>query len=330
MKKLGIFIMATLPLFGCQSGGPKTYSTNAELKSSTNAKSCAFDEIPGKPYLIAPDFQNYVTNSFFYDPEREKVRQLDKGNYSSLISQQLKIIETGVITNEDIKSRQPYLSKYRYSEDEIQGTSYIRDKAYSSKLVTKDCSVYYLSGGTDVRSLMSSIVNLDGSKINEEDILALYGVEPLKKKSMNASVEYDRFEKTLKISTPYYDNMLIRGVINTNNKSVTFLQLYVDLTFFDKWGAISSAIDTDGVRHEVVKISTDADCSNSDMFGCKLKETVGITIDEDFLNKNLGGFEIKAFGTKDKIIKVSAQMIEGFLLGLSEAKKQAKSGDFGV
>ena len=330
MKKIGILVLATLPLIGCQTSGPITYSANSEPRASSNAKSCEFDKIPGKTYLIAPNFQKYVTNSFFYDPEKEKVWQLDKENYASLISQPLKIVETGVITKEDAKSRQPYLAKYRYSEDEIDGIPYIRDKAYSSKLVTKDCSVYYLSGGTIVKSLMSSIINQDGSRINEGDVLALYGDESLQKKSMNASVEYDRFEKILKISTPYYDNMLIRGAINTTTKSVTFIQLYADLTFFDKWGSISNAIDTNGVRHEVVRISTDVDCKNSDMFGCKLTETVGITIDENFLRNNQGGFEIKVSGSKDQIIKVSAQMVEGFLLGLSEAKKQAETGDFGV
>lgn len=330
MRKIGILIMAVLPLIGCQTTGPKTYSANSESRSAATSKSCEFDQIPGKMYLIAPDFKKYVTNSFFFDPSQEAVRQLDKGNYSSLISQQFKVVETGVVTQEDITSRQPYLSKYRYNEDEIKGIPYIRDKAYSSKLVTSDCSIYYLSGATIIKSLLSSVVNLDGSKINEDDVLALYGSKPFKKKSMEASVEYDRFEKKLKVSTPYYNNMLIRGSIDTKSQSVSYLQLYVNLTFFDKWGFVSNSIDTDGKSHEVVKISTDTDCSNSDMFGCKLTETIGITIDEDFLNRNRSGFEIKVSGTKEKIVKVSSHVIEGFLLGLNKAKGQAKSGDFGV
>ncbi|NKC18622.1 MULTISPECIES: hypothetical protein [Pseudoalteromonas] len=330
MKKIGILIMAVFPLLGCQTTGPKTYTGNTQSIAATNSKSCSFDQITGKAYLIAPDFKKYVTNSFFYDSEKETVWQLDKGNYSSLTSQKFKIVDTGLVTKEDVKSRQPYLSKYRYSEDDIKGIPYVRDKAFSSKLVTEDCSIYYLSGGTIIKSLLSSIVNTDGTKINEDDVLAFYGSEPLSKKSMDAVIEYDRFEKRLKVKTPYYDDMLIRGSLNAKDQSISLVQLYVDLTFFDKWGFISNAIDTDGVNHEVVKISTDTDCSNSDMFGCKLTETVGVTISEEFLNKHRDGFELKLFGTKEKIVKVSGYMVEGFLSGMRKAKEQLKSGDFGV
>lgn len=330
MIKIGILIIAVLLLVGCQTTGPKTYSANSESRSVPTSNSCDFDQIPRKAYLISPSFKTYITNSFFFDPSKESVWQLDKSKYSSLISQEFKVVETGVVTQEDIKSRLPYLSEYRFDEDEIGGIPHIRDKAYSSKLVTSDCSVFYLNGNTNVKSLLSSVVNLDGSKINEDDALALYGTKPFKKKNMDASVEYDRFEKTLKVASPYHDNMFIRGSINTKNQSVSNLQLYVDLAFFDKWGFVSNALDTDGINHEIVKISTDTDCSNSDLFGCKLTETIGITIDEDFLNRNKNGFEMKVFGTKEKIIKVSSHMIEGFLLGLNKAKDQARSGNFGA
>jgi hypothetical protein len=328
MKKIGILVVVALLLIGCQATGPKTYSVNTESKTIARPKTCSFEQIPGKAYLIAPNYRKYVTNSFFYDPEREKVWQRDESKFTSLISQQFKIVETGVVTQEDGKLRQRNLSKYRYSEDEIKGIPYVRDKAFSSKLVTEDCSIYYLSGGTIVNYLLSFVVNVDGSKINEDDVLALYGSEPLKKKSMDAVIEYDRFEKRLKVTTPYFNNMLLRGSININDQSVTFLQLYLDLTFFDKWGFISNAIDTNGIGHEVVKISTDTDCSNSKMFGCKLTETVGVEIDEEFLKKNRDGFELKVFGTKEKIVKVSGHMVEGFLSGLKKAKEKVKSGGF--
>ena len=77
----------------------------------------------------------------------------------------------------------------------------------------------------------------------------------------------------------------------------------------------------------MVKISTDTDCSYSDMLGCKLTETIGVTVSEEFLNKNRDGFELKVFGTKEKIVKVSSHMVESFLSGLNKAKTQVKSGD---
>lgn len=331
MKKIGILmVVVTLSLVGCQAAGPETYSSNAGSGTPAGSKGCSFEEITGKPYLIAPSFKRYITNSFFYDPERETVYQRDKSKFSSLVSQEFKIIETGVVTKEDIESRKPFLSKYRYRENDIKGTPYIRDKTFSSKLVTEDCSVYYLSGATPVKSLLSSVVNSDGSAIDEGDLLALYGSEPLKKKEMEAAIEYDRFEKRVKVKTPYYDDMLIRGSIDAKNESEPFVQLYLNLTFFKKWGFVSSAIDTDGVRHKVVKISTDSDCRHSDIAGCKLTEIVGVAISEDFLRDNRDGFELKVFGTKERVVKVSGQMVEGFLSGLEKARKRAESGDFGV
>jgi hypothetical protein len=98
------------------------------------------------------------------------------------------------------------------------------------------------------------------------------------------------------------------------------------LTFFDKWGFISNALDTDGVSHDVVKISSDTDCSHSDLLGCKLTETIGVALTEKFLNKYINGFEIKVYGTKEKIIKVSGEAVKGFVSGIEKAKKMAKSG----
>lgn len=330
MKKNGILMVVTLSLMGCQAAGPGTYSSNAESGAIAGSKVCSFEEIPGKSYLIAPSFKRYITNSFFYDSEKETVYQRDKSKFSSLISQEFKVVETGVVTKQDIASRRPFLSKYRYRENEIEGTPYVRDKTFSSKLVTEDCSVYYLSGATAAKSLLSSVVNSDGSEIDEADLLVLYGSEPLQKKEMEAEIEYDRFEKRVKVTTPYYDGMLIRGSIDAKKKSVQFVQLYLNLTFFKKWGFVSNAIDTDGIRHEVVKISSDADCKHSDIGGCKLTEIVGVDVSEDFLKDHRGGFEMKVFGTKERVVKVSGQMVEGFLSGLQKAMEQVESGDFGA
>ena len=102
--------------------------------------------------------------------------------------------------------------------------------------------------------------------------------------------------------------MAIRG--NFSNKEVKFIQLYTNLYFIDKWGFVKNAVDTNGVYHDVTKISTDTSCSSS---GCTLTETIGIDLSLDFLKNNQNGFEIKAFGTREKIINVPSVMIKSFL-----------------
>lgn len=331
MKALGISaVIFSMVIAGCQATGPTKYHAPSTNNSATISSGCAYDSIEGKSFRLNESFKPYVTNHFFFDPDKVRVRQLDKNHYEALRTQNFKVIETGVVTVEDIKSKQPYLSMYRYFEEEIGGNLYKRDKSFSTKVLTEDCTTYYLHGGTSIESLRYSIIASDGSKISDNDVLWLIGDKPLEKLTLKASIEFDRFEKMYKIATPFYNDRLIRGSVNANNHSVSYIQLYIDLIFFDKWGFINNAVDTDGKYHEVTKISMDTDCSNFDIVGCILTETVGISLYREFLEKHSDGFEIKVFGTKEKIVKVPGIMVKSFLSGLESAIYQSKKGANGV
>lgn len=313
MKKIGIIALPLFVLCGCQIG-PAKYETSSN-------KECSFNAIAGKPYRIADIYNQYVTNSFFYNPNQEKVWQLDKKNYRALVAEKFKVLETGVITAEDNKSRQDFLSNYRYSDEEIDQVLYKKDRAYSTKVVTEDCTVYYLSADSSASTLREFIVNADRSKIDDKDVMALYGPQPLQKMSMGASIEYDRFDKRLKIKTPFFDDKMIRGSISTRDNSITLIQLYTSIKFLDDWGHLSYATDTEGNRHEVIKIADDADCQDNPFseHKCRLTETVGVSLSKDFLERHKEGFELKVAGSQEKIVKVSGAMVNGFLESLNAA-----------
>ena len=125
------------------------------------------------------------------------------------------------------------------------------------------------------------IKNSDNSELNEKDLLTIIGEKPLTKLEFESDIVYDKFTKVNAVTTPYLNNMAIRG--NFSNKEVKFIQLYTNLYFKNKWGFIKNAVDTNGSYHDVTKISTDTSCSNS---GCTLTETIGIDLSLDFLKKN--------------------------------------------
>lgn len=314
---------ATTILVGCQAtSSPATYqgSNSSDSASTNNDQTCSFSELPGNEYRIAPEYRQYITNDFFYDPEVVEVYQLDKSKFSSLTNQNFKVLETGVVTAEDRQSRQSYLSPYRYNEVEIDGTPYMLDKSFSTKLVTEDCSIFYLGGSMLPGSLTSNIQLASGEPITSNDLLMIIGTEPLAKRQMKAKVTFDEFDRLYRIRTPAHDDMLLRGIYKPETNDLMLVQLYTNLLFFDDWGNISRAVDDSGTTRELTRIDTDIDCSSSELFGCRLTETVGVTLSEQFLIDNQDGFRVKFSGTQEKVIAVKPFMIQGFLAGVKEAR----------
>lgn len=310
-------ILFSLILFECH-GSPTKCAAEASKDNG-----CNYEALPGKSYIINERFKPNITNNFFIDPDKEKHKQLDKNDYQSLISQRFKIVETGIITAEDLKSRAPNLGNYRYKEEEIDGEVYNRDKTYSTKVLTENCTTYYLSGATTKSSLHAYIKNMDGSVIDDKDVLSLIGTKPLQVLELKHELHYDKFEKIYKITTPLFKDQLLRGSVSAKTNEIINIQLYINFKFFDKWGNIQRAVDTDGNRHEVTKISTDSDCS-SRFSGCLLTETIGITLGSEFLEKNKDGFEIKATGTQERVISVPGKLVKSFLTGIVKAKSMKK------
>jgi|SRR5690606_13913145 len=328
MKRNFLIFFSIISLVGCSSLGskPAKYVVDGQ---------CGYDQLPGVEYVLAPEFKIYVTNRFFYDPTKRGFEQRDKESYLSLISQSFKILETDVIAKDDevLRIKDSYYDP-RYGEYIVGGVGYVKDNAFSTKVLTEDCSVFYYRGGFSSRlnELNSHVLRVNGDKLEDQDVLNFYGKESLKVKPMDATIEYDRFEKLVKLKTPHFSNTLIRGSISTKGKSLQSLQVYADVIFSEEWGNISRAIDEDGNTLNVIKIKRDADCSRAirgTRIGCKLIETVAVDVSEEFLRKNLGGFEIKLSGTKEQIIEISGTMVQGFISGLEKAKETVNSGQFG-
>jgi hypothetical protein len=296
---------------------------SADQTNKTEENVHLYNSLEGKSFQLSEDFKPYVTNSFYFDPYKRDHFQLN-GNYEDLKSQSFKVLETGVVTAADLNKRRPIFSEYRYYQEEIDGELYKRDKTYSTKVLTDNGSIFYLGGGTKIESLLSSIVNTDNSKIDNKDIFLLFGDKPFEKLILAANVEFDKFLKIYNISTPFYNDILIRGSVDAKTNQVINIQLYADLVFRKKWGNIDNAVDTDGNSHKVTKISTDIDVDVSPITGSILTETIAISLNLTFLEKHRSGFEIKAYGTKEQVITVPGQLIESFLLGINDVVNQSK------
>lgn len=283
--------------------------------------SCDFESIQSRKFVLAQRFKPYVTNSFYYDPTKEAVWQLDKANYQSLVHNKFKILKTGVITEQDTKRRLPSLAAYRYEEMVIDGIPFKRDKGFSTKVITEDCRVFYLNGDTTSKSLSSSLTLENGESLESGELLLLYGLAPLESVNFDAGIEYDKFTKAFDVSIPYYKNGLLRGTVFERGSGKDFSQLYVDLVFYDKWGSIDRAFDENGQVYDVTKISSDVDCGSGGVALCKLTETLGVELSEAFLRDNQDGFSMKFTGRKSRVVNIYPAQVQGFLEGFDRAKE---------
>lgn len=314
---LMLSIMLSIMLVGCLGSSPKVYSSgdskvDSKVDSSGDSKDCSYDKIQGKSfkYIGNPE---YIHLSFIYNQNSQRYQQMNLKNYESIRINNFKILETGIITEENSQhNRKPIFKSIRYSQDNIGEHVYEYDSGFSRKVITEDCKIYYLNQYL-ISGYKSNIRNSDESELNDDDLTYIIGKEALKKLSFESTIEYDKFNKTTKISTPFLKNTLIRG--NFLNHKELNVQLYTNLVFKHKWGFIRNAVDTDGKTHKVVQISTDTDCSK---YGCTLTETIGIDLSLDFLKKHQNGFEIKAYGAEERIINVPATMVKSFLKATEE------------
>ena len=303
-----LFITVLIILTGCAGNSPEIYQ-------SGDSKTCSYDKIQGKSFKYTGEME-YIDLYFKYDPNVEFEPNIPI-NYNSIKFNNFKILQTGLITEYNIKhNREPMFANFRYNEDIIGEYAYKYDSGYSTKIVTADCKIYYLNK-EKISEYKKDIKNSDNTELNGQDLLDIIGEKPLKKLEFESDITYDKFTKVNAVTTPYLNNMAIRG--NFSNKEVKFIQLYTNLYFIDKWGFVKNAVDTNGVYHDVTKISTDTSCSNT---GCTLTETIGIDLSLDFLKNNQNGFEIKAFGTREKIINVPSVMIKSFLKAAEIAKNK--------
>ncbi len=312
MKKSILFkVIVLLFLSGNGVCAPQVFKTNDEK--------CSYGEIKGKEYKYKGKYK-YMNITFLHNPNLQSYEQMGDKVYKPLIKG-FKVLETGLTTAENkYYNDSSILSSLRYDKEAIEHNDiYILDGGVSTKIVSEKCQIFYTQIKY-VSRFRDALSNIDGTELSIEDIRNIAGSQNFAKTDFKATMKYDRFEKIHKIRTPELHSSFVRGSLKDGN--ILYVQLYTSLYFNGKWGFIDKSIDTDGNKHTVVKITTDTDCSRSS--GCRLTETIAISLSIDFLKRNKKGFEIKAYGSKEKIIKVPGAMVRSFLLGVENAKKQTK------
>lgn len=286
------------------------------------ANSCEYEGLKSTEFRLTEKAKQSVTYNFFIDPNKNLIAGVNKNEkgYKSLKENNFKILDTGVPTKYHDSLSQYNLKNFK-SDININGKAYTVNKSLSTKVVTANCDTYYLNFDRplDEMYVKYTFERNDGKPVTIDSLVELLG-KALQPKDTAATVSFDRFEKIVNIKTKPFENMLLRGIYNPTTKKTTLVQLYLDATFIGGWGEIKVAYDTQGVTHEVILINHEANCSNRYM-GCKLNETLGVTLTEDFIRKNKEGFELKLKGKQERVISVSKDLVVSFLDGLDSAKK---------
>lgn len=292
------------------------------LMSSLSAAAkinCSYAEVKSPSYVISERFKKYAAMNFFTEKETQSTQRasLDNSKLKGLLDTEFKVINTGVET-----TLQTYWvsGSNKYTDVSIGNELYVLDKSLSTKIITPNCDVFYMSSADafSPRSFNMGFKRSDGVEMSDSDYLVL-NEKNLNVKDIDAVVSYDHFEKLVNIKTKEFDGMLLRGSYNPTNKQVILTQLYLNTTFYGSWGNINVAYDLNGKSHEVVAIDHSADCSSRST-DCQLNETLGVTLSEDFLRNNQNGFELKLKGKQDKIVKVTPNMVHSYLNGIEKAK----------
>lgn len=325
-----IFFIVVLTLFtyGCASQGPQratfkeVINTTSEKSATqkTGSKNCGYENILGDEFRLSDSFAEYASNMFFFDATRTGgMDQLNSKAYKSLATQKFKILKTAVITAQAKLAREPYLASFRYNEVVLNDSLYKIDKGYSTKVVTQDCSIFFFKVGNTPDHIETSILQANNTKLTTDQFINLTGPMSLVSVDTSPEIELDRFTKQYKVKTVYFDDMLLRATLDGVTGELVFAQLYTDITFYGDWGSITNAVDTNATHHDVTKIDTDADCS-SKFTGCRLTETVGVTLSEQYLKNNQNGFDLRFQGTKTREVTVHGSLVQSLLEGLESVR----------
>ncbi len=149
------------------------------------------------------------------------------------------------------------------------------------------------------------------------------------------TIEDDKFSKSASfvgivnhIKGAYYGtstDWLIRGFVNKETKDVTY-QLYVETSYVGDWHFYEWAADDSAKNLAVVSIATKTGSCQYQK-GCWLKETIGISLDENKLKeKALAGFQIKVTGRSGLsfIMDITPAQIQSALITANQLLPEAK------
>ncbi|NRD71620.1 hypothetical protein HQR03_13875 [Psychrobacter okhotskensis] len=287
------------------------------------ANECNYDALSGTEYRITDKVKPYVLLDFMVNPDKDKFGfgQRNERKYQSLKDNPFKVLSTDYVTAESSVYTGRRASK-RYKEVVNDGKAYTLDQNLNIELLTSDCVKYYHIPNGNQKSFDSNFQKTDGSANNTQDFLAFLGksLQPAKIKS---TTTYDEFDKQYEIKTDFFKDQMIRAYLDSKEDTPSVIQVYMKVSFLDKWGFIETAKDKSGTTHEVTSIDKEADCSGKSLgLGCMLKETLGVTVDEGFLRKNTTGFELKLSGKQSKVVFVSGELVTAFLDELDSVKKK--------
>lgn len=287
------------------------------------AQQCGYSEIEGTEYRVADKFAKYVTNDFDAYPDRESYKQGTLEDYRSLINNPFKVTNRNSLTQSS-PSYKTYLKEHRFRDIVVDGKAYYTDAYYNIEVTTSDCQKFYFDPSyKGLDSLQYKFVRTDGQVITTKNYFEFLG-DNVTKLDIKTTSEYDRFEKKHLVKTDYFTQYLIRGYFDKSKNKFDSIQVYLDTTAFTKvmgsdrdrsWSNIRIAKDTDANSHEVTQITHDADCSakNKDIFGCILRETIGVDVSEQFLRKHKDGFDLKLIGDHSSEKEISGDVVKSFL-----------------
>lgn len=298
----------------------------SSIPSIAFANECYYSDTNGVEYKISDKAARYVTNDFQAFPDREGYNQRDLKYYDSLLNKPFKVTKTEATTLDSVKYSS-FLSKYRLGDIVVDNKAYITDAFYNIQLTTSDCQkFYYDPSRKNLKSLQYDFIRTDGKTITSKNYFDFLG-KAVREANIETSSEYDKFEKKTLLKTDYFDQYLIRGMLDKTNKKSSNIQIYLDTTVLTKalaeersWNNISVAKDTDGNSHQVVQISRNPDCSSTKLFGCTLHETIGIDVSEKFLRSHLNGFELKMIGSNTFVKEINGDVVKSFVNEIDRLK----------
>ena len=259
---------------------------------------CEYKQQSGPAYKVEERSKEFVNHAFFFDPEQPSINQRDVAAYSSLLSHEFKVIERSVMTSEGRAAVN--MPDYRYADENYHESLYHRDRSHSTKVLTEDCTEFYLSGTAGLQSVLSMIVHANGAEIMENDVFQLYGPKAFKPVNTSAHVEFNTGTRIFKLTLPQFNDHQLQAQVDLSGRIVA-LQLLGQTRSFHKDRAVlvrranstPRVTDHQGTQQKKVSVQSDGiDCVPDSR--CELRQQLTIDLNPELLQPGSGGFRLTA------------------------------------
>lgn len=300
------------------------YCATEEPEKALSADgACQYQSLAQTEFKVAAGQGDWIKYYVLFDKGRKQTYQTPVTGYNSLLTQPFKVVGTDATTVETENDAR--VGHYKFEDIELAGRLFKLNKSYYTKVMTQDCSVYYMSMAP--RDIKVALTRQEGSTLSNEDFKQFYGGTSLQAISSKATVNYDNFEKHYKVETPIFNDLLLRGTVLKETGLEVALQVYTTVSFSGEWANLDRAFSEDGERLTLTRIASNPDCSGTQFnLPCRLDETVGVNVSREFLEKNRDGVELKLSGQDSTVIYVPGPLIISLLDGLNDAQGLIKTG----